>query len=259
MGLKYLDVHDNNIQNDFVIGDIHGQFEEFVYAIVNYEKITDANIIVLGDIGMGFYKENYYYNILKKINTKLKKNNINLFFFRGNHDDPQYFKDGKYNKSNIFFIDDYTIIKTLSHSILCVGGARSIDKCVRWKWDKITQKIVTDGWWEGERVIPIPENFDKDIQEYKDIDIICTHCAPSNVEYDTKGIPNEYIIKDETLLDEIKIDQEILYNLWEIVKPSKWYYGHYHHDKTEVVDETIFRACKDFVAGYYKTPLVPLY
>lgn len=258
MSLYCLDVKSNNIQNDFVIGDIHGQFSEFVHALTQYDKITDANIIVLGDVGMGFYKENYYHNILKKINTKLKKNNINLFFFRGNHDDPQYFKDSKYNKSNIFFVDDYTVIKTLSHTILCVGGARSIDKCERWKWDKFTQKIVTDGWWEGERVLAIPENFSNDIQKYKETDVVCTHCAPINVEFDTKGIPNKYIKKDETLLDEINEDQTILYNLWEIVKPSKWYYGHYHHNKTENIEPTMFYACKDFVAGY-KTPLVPLY
>jgi len=69
-------------------GDIHGEFETIVYKLNQYSNTV---LIVCGDIGMGFHKDDYYHTLFKKLNSKLSKQNNNLILFRGNHDDPAYF------------------------------------------------------------------------------------------------------------------------------------------------------------------------
>ena len=78
--------------NAFIfIGDIHGLFREFVHEIVKKLNLKDYNIIICGDFGMGFHKPRYYNTEFKRINKLLRKNNIHIYAFRGNHDDPEYF------------------------------------------------------------------------------------------------------------------------------------------------------------------------
>lgn len=236
---------------DYYIGDIHGQLEEITHCIIVNIGIANANIFFLGDIGMGFHKEGYYTNILRKMETKLRKNNVNFIMLRGNHDDPSYFVNGKYNTEHIFFVDDYEIVKTETHTTLCIGGARSIDKFDRWKIDKKTKKIVPDGYWYDEMVKPIPNDFKTKINDFY-IDVICTHCAPNNVVFN-HNFNEELIEKDEKLIEDINHDQNILFEVWEMVKPLNWFYGHYHRNATDIIDCTTFKCCDKYIAGYKPT------
>lgn len=248
--MKVLNLINQSEKFDYYTGDIHGQIEEFVHSITHVINISDANIFILGDIGLGFHKKNYYISIFDKVNKKLIDKNINLILFRGNHDNPSYFVDNSFlNRSNIFIVEDYTIVKTATHSTLCVGGARSIDKCDRWKIDKKTKRLVRDGWWEDERVKNIPLNFDEFINEHY-VDVICTHCAPINVEYSFSDISKTFLEKDEKMIDEIKEDCTILYNIWEKIRPLYWFYGHYHKNKMTIINCTDFKCVNKFVAGY---------
>lgn len=59
-------------------GDIHGEFESISYKLNQY---NNAVLIVCGDIGMGFHKDDYYYSLFKKLNNKLSKQNNYLLLF----------------------------------------------------------------------------------------------------------------------------------------------------------------------------------
>ena len=52
-------IHTCNDNFFMMVGDIHGEFNPFVYHIINRLKLSDLNIIVCGDFGMGFHKQNY--------------------------------------------------------------------------------------------------------------------------------------------------------------------------------------------------------
>lgn len=245
--MKIINLENNN--SNIFTGDVHGYFENFMHVICNIENFENCNIFVLGDIGVGFYKENYYVNLFNKMNKKLKNKNITLLFIRGNHDDPFYFETDKFNISNIIFVDDFDIVKTKDDNILCIGGAISSDRTIRWKFDKLTQQIVNDGYWENEKIKNIPENFGDFIKDIN-INIICTHCAPNFIENNYTGIPSYYTDRDKTLIDDIINNQQILDNLYNNYfknKILKWYYGHYHYNKFTEFDNVDFICIKDLV------------
>ena len=55
-----------NIKEIYFTGDIHGNFEMLIFCIIQ-KRLYDAAVIVAGDIGMGFYKHNYYIFIPKTL------------------------------------------------------------------------------------------------------------------------------------------------------------------------------------------------
>ena len=44
---------------------------------------------------------------INELNDRFKKNNIIFMSIRGNHDDPSYYKKGKFELSNFKLIEDY--------------------------------------------------------------------------------------------------------------------------------------------------------
>lgn len=229
-------------ENVYVTGDIHGEFATLTYTVSQVKKYTNSLIIVCGDIGLGFNSEVKDLNNLNQVESKLTKTNNHLVLFRGNHDNPWMFSDKNKWKNDlqeecphISVIDDYTIIKTCVGNILCVGGARSVDKCNR---------IKDYSWWEDECVKKIPRNFFTKLQTSNVfVDIICTHCAPTFAEpiFDTKytgSLVEACSLTDKTLIQDIKRDRNLLKQLYEklndLYHVKYWFYGHYHnHYETE--------------------------
>ena len=77
----------------YFCADIHGSFREITWIITQRYKLKDANIIFLGDVGLGFSKPGYYNQEFERINTRLEKNNITYYFIRGNHDNLEYWNE----------------------------------------------------------------------------------------------------------------------------------------------------------------------
>lgn len=201
----------------YFTGDIHGNFEPFAFYVTAQKQLHDCHVFVCGDIGMGFYKLNYYHNTLTRINKKFKEKNIFVYFIRGNHDDPIYFTDNSpiaVTLSNIRFVKDYEIISINDHNILCVGGATSVDRIYRKE---------NETWWRDEYVHEY--NIDK-IQNINDVDIVVTHCTPmfSQPKYVRITWMSD---EDDTIA---KQDRNILCNIYfKLYKHIKyWFYGHYH-------------------------------
>lgn len=257
-----LNIWNTNNNPFLIVGDVHGLFEDFCYFITKRKNISDVNVVVCGDFGVGFYKPNYYTTLFKKLNKKLKNSNVHIYAFRGNHDDPLYYsnkelQDTILNGVNyIHLVDDYDFIKSDTHNILCIGGARSIDKTNRWKWDYITQTKVADGWWEGEMVNDIPDGFDKFVVENNlVIDTICTHSSPDFCMPLTKEGLLYWSKYDDTLIEECDKERKLLTSIYERLKDKHnikyWFYGHFHHTYILIDNDVLFRGINMFDNTYY--------
>lgn len=236
-------IFEKSFDNIIVCGDIHSDIMPLVFKINEENKIINSLIIVAGDVGLGFHKDNFYLDVFQKAAERLKKNNNTLLFVRGNHDNPdfwtnpvfaEYFQEGT---SNIRLIRDYTTIIAWTESrgqykILCVGGALSIDRVAR---------TAGSNYWPNE-----PFVYDEEkASELEGITHVITHSCPHFCEPLTKGGITEWMGMDKELevdCTKERDDHTLLYNkLKEKNQISRWTYGHYHYSHVTVIDETVFR------------------
>lgn len=208
-----------------ICGDIHGEFRELVFKLTD-KGIDNSAVIVVGDCGFGFEKPNYYRNnIYNRIIRKLTKSNIDLYFIRGNHDNPDYFNgDQIINLPRFKTISDYSILLTDFGNILCIGGATSIDKELR---------VPFESWWEGER--PLKKNMD---ELPRNINIILSHEGP--IEFDPVVYRNEQMSL-ETYQMIIK-DRSYLGTVLKELSPKHWLFGHYHKNLSGSWGDTLWHC-----------------
>lgn len=218
--------------NIVLVGDIHGEYGKLRYDINRLHQ--DAHIIHVGDFGMGFHKPNYYRMELTDISRSLTKTNSHLYVIRGNHDDPEYFKqtNNPFDLSNITLLEDYAELNLLDKSILLVGGAVSVDRYRREK-DKT--------WWVDETFkLKLEDQFPYKDRQY---DLVVTHTRPG-VCGAFKGFDDIafYCEKDPELKkDLIEESQQVDY-LYEKTKPKDWIYGHFHKTLITEHENTAFRC-----------------
>lgn len=241
----------NTIRNLYYIGDLHGNLNYLRY-ITKTNDLINSCIICLGDIGIGFSpKEDQ--QVISYLNKFFKLKNVYIIALYGNHDDNTYFTDSALQENQyIYLIPSYTVINVLNKNILCIGGAISIDRCVRKKNDSInivnymkyhncdykTAELRSPKtYWENENVVYQPKVESK-------IDIICSHTAPSFCYPATKGsIVLQFAEQDKNLISDIKEEREILDKVYNNYKDdiTHWYYGHFHKNHTEVISGIMFK------------------
>ena len=215
----------------FFTGDIHGEFIELYRKLKKYE-ITDCNIILCGDVGIGFEPEFKLNKFLKYFNKLFYDKNIQVYAFRGNHDDPKYFNIENINKyKNIHLIPDYTILENDTDNILCIGGAYSVDR---------VERTINKTYWENEIVV-----YNDDIKLLNDITIVATHTSPAFTYPFTKGGLDHWKEKDPKIIDDVASERKILSDIYFKLKEKnnikKWYYGHYHQSKYDIIFDTKFK------------------
>ncbi len=226
---------------DIFVGDIHGEFGKFHYDLRRF-KIEDSNIFMCGDFGVGFYKPNYYKQELGGINLYCQEHNCKIYVIRGNHDDPEYFTKESpiYNYfNNIIFVEDYNVIFTDTNTVLCIGGAHSVDRQfrksfrgTRSKWDK------TEDWWSGEPVEMMSEEFVKKLINIYNITVVVTHTAPySFIKYSGTTSLDHLYQGDQELYYDLRDEQDymefIKREIMEKYDEVVWVHGHYHHSVRE--------------------------
>ena len=202
------------------LGDNHGNWNDLLYEVES-GNISDANIISVGDLGVGFNIKRDLPNYLE-LDKQFKQKNIKFYGIRGNHDDPEYFKN--YTRiclDNFELIEDYSVYEYNSKLIQLIGGAISIDR---------TARSVGISYWDDEGVI-----FDKD--KLQKVDVLVTHtaptwCFPQKFNEMVYGWAREDAYLLEDLVDERAVMDEIL----KICKPSLHLYGHFHSSWTEEIN-----------------------
>ena len=240
-----------------VSGDIHGDFNQLVFKVCVQYQMRDTLLIVAGDCGFGFEKPGYYEDMARRNAKRLSESNNWIVFVRGNHDNPAYFDGSTFKHRRMMAVPDYTVIQACGHTILCVGGAISIDRSYRLEqWNNEQKRLsrmhpdVPDGrlakhyYWADEAPIYDDIRLNK-INEKFAIDIVVTHSTPSFCQLQNKNFLMQYASSDEALLDDVRMERETmdaLYNhlLHDAHPLTHWYYGHFHQSWNCAIDEVMF-------------------
>ena len=227
-----------------VCGDIHGEFDSLIEKMERME-LTDTLVIVAGDCGIGFDDSGYYQDVYQRIVHTLDKINCGLLLVRGNHDDPEYFERELIAFPRMRTIPDYSVVRFRERTILCVGGAISIDRRYRTMQMHINQVESYASrklYWENEA----PQFIEREMDAIKEgkwrIDTVITHTAPSFCYPTTKSGIEMWMRKDPDLERDIDQERETMDKIHNRLLTDGhplccWFYGHYHD------------TCSDRIAG----------
>lgn len=210
----------------WICGDIHGEVSGLVRNAVN-RGISCADILVVGDFGAGFGRPKSMDVAYGKVKAALEKNDICLYTIRGNHDDPAFF-DGKHDYERLHFLPDHHIIELCGKKIYPIGGAVSADIDFVDPLTRKSRRMVNDAlvryasskrvWWPGEAPTQIVDGLTASA------DIVVSHEAPLSFDPPLVRADN---VRDETW-QKIVESRKYLDCVLHAIKPTLWFYGHYH-------------------------------
>ena len=213
----------------YYTGDIHGEVLH-IRDMVTKCEITDQDVIViLGDVGMNYYGNNYGDQHRKK---KLNKLGISVFCIHGNHEMrpetiPTYHEEKWQGGTvyvedaypNLLFAKDGEVYDLDGQSTLVIGGAYSVDKWYRLRMDM--------NWFADEQ--PSDEIKSRVMQKLKNlnrkVDVVLSHTCPE------RYIPVEAFLSG---IDQSTVDnstEEWLGQVEAQLEYGAWLCGHWHINK----------------------------
>ncbi|MBK5721997.1 hypothetical protein JGH11_14050 [Dysgonomonas sp. Marseille-P4677] len=146
-------------------------------------------------------------------------------------------------------IPDYSIVKVSGKTVLCIGGAMSLDRFDREQEilnRKVRHKKELSTYWKDE--FPI---FNQDLLSEITalgivIDTIITHSAPDFCYPLAKGNLARRIIHDPSLEKDIKMEREVLSKIYNKLIADghhiqDWLYGHFHTSHIEFISGVRYR------------------
>lgn len=198
-----------------LVGDIHGEYQPIYpsdFPETPREKKIADNYILLGDIGFGFYKLSVF---LKRLDKAIPKG-ANVYFIRGNHDNPDYWKLEQQEVikkiiSRFTMVQDYDALVIGGKTFVCVGGGISIDRHFR---------DEGKSYWSGEVVMPPPSK-----NVYGEVYGILSHTGFTPPVMTHK---HAFQMRFPDVNKECMDEQNVLYDILHLYKPQVWYNGHYH-------------------------------
>jgi predicted phosphodiesterase len=209
------------------LGDNHGAWNSMLFDI-DKNRIENAYIISVGDLGIGFEQsEEYKDKLYNGLNSFFEEKNINFYGIRGNHDDPKFFKgDDRIQLSNFEMIEDYSIFQYGDKKIQLIGGAISIDRTGR-------QEGVS--YWEDEGVV-----FDK--EKLQRVDIMVTHTAPSwCFPQQFNEMVYGWAREDAYLIKDLSDERSVMDEIFKVCQPRFHVYGHFHSSCTERINGCVHK------------------
>lgn len=217
------------------LGDLHGNFNVINQYIKLY-NLKDAYILQVGDFGVGFKTLIKEQRSLEPLNDVLMKRNITLYAIRGNHDYKPYFDNDPFGFTNIKLVKDYTVLNLGEDNILCIGGAVSVDRKMRYTQYQRNSifdvKTGAETWWEDEVF-----HFDNEKLKYlRDINIVVTHTTPDYCIPDNSNgfgdFVNSYIKNDPDLRLDLMAERRDMTLAFQTLKENNdirlHLYGHFH-------------------------------
>lgn len=240
-----------------ISGDIHGDFNLLVNKMCVQYRMENTLMIVAGDCGFGFQNIGYYENIVKRNAKRMNAANNWILFVRGNHDNPAYFDGKTFRHKRFIAIPDYSIVKACGHTLLCIGGAISIDRSYRLKaWEQIQKKrhqpnldigkgiYEPNYYWHNEKPVFNTELLGKIMSE-QSIDTVITHTSPSFCELQNKNGLSEWSSNDAQLLADVQQERQTMDSIYHLLKESQtvtyWCYGHFHQSWHSNIEEILFK------------------
>jgi hypothetical protein len=204
-----------------LVGDTHGEYAA-LFRKIDHLKIRNSLLVSVGDNGLGFpgYNENY----VLKINKEFKKRGIECLMIRGNHDRPDMFL-GQNIHSNFKLIPDYTVMKINGETWQFVGGAISVDR-KSLEYNGTPTRIEGKSYWSDEPFV---------LHEKKAVecDVLITHTSPTWIGPNEKGaFVRSFYERDPHLRDELIKERKQMNELFNICRPKKAFFGHFHTSET---------------------------
>lgn len=201
-------------------------------------------IIVLGDSNFGKNDIEYYKEKLEYFNKVMSYNDTYVAFIRGNDDDPAFF-NGQFVYTNVMLVEDYTVISTNKHNILCIGGAVSSNR--EWKKkqeERISKFANRKYYYEDEAPVYNAEKLQEAIQSAK-IDIVCTHTSPSFTQPQTKKDVSVWCKADDKISDDCIKERIVFDKVFNTIRengitPTAWFYSHFRLPYNERRSDVIF-------------------
>ena len=232
-------------------GDIHGclrdeeEHKGFFDSVDKCGGFENTDIIILGDIGVGFYRYDYkdydykpYGDVkwLKELDKWAKDNNNDVWVFRGNHDDPaKYAEDSPLWDwfDNIHCLrDGDTVISHNGKRYLVVPGSISIDRSGR-------HRVLGFTYWDDEYMKY--DLFEK--MEASEFYGVFAHSGPTPPECMKSHFVENWARREKEgdfwqpdkkfpkgLKETIEEERENIDKIIAKFKPKYWFNGHYHED-----------------------------
>lgn len=252
----------NNIDTVYVCGDVHGYFDP-ILSFLKKIRATDSIFIIAGDAGIGFSSREGDIMSMRKLKDYCVNNNVVVLCVRGNHDNPQFYRDHVIDEPWIKLLEDYTLISVTlkdgkSGRILTVGGGVSIDRVYRkmkherqvamyaethlgMPMETVLER-VHELWWQDEKPV-----YDEEKLSHigRDVYAVITHTCPSFVGLKDKEILYYWFSKDPELSDDLDYERSTMDKIYRYLHAggnvvSEWYYGHFHKHMVEEVNGTTF-------------------
>lgn len=238
-----------------VCGDIHGYFNLLVNKICVQYQLKDTLVIVAGDCGFGFERKGVYENMVRRNSKRMNEANNRIVFIRGNHDNPAYFDGRTFAHKRFIAVPDYSIVKANEHTILCVGGAISIDRNYRlaaWKQnrrrlqynDKGEEDVLAPNYYWSNEAPKLDDEALSLLLAENNIDTVITHTAPSFCELQSKSGLESWAENDISLLDDIQQERSTMDEIYNALKEqplTHWCYGHFHQSHHSIINCCTFK------------------
>lgn len=239
-------------QSIVVVGDIHGDFNKLIHKCCIRYKVRDALIVVAGDCGFGFERPGYYERVYERNRRFLSASNCWLVMVRGNHDNPYYFNGpNPICHERFMTVPDYSLLTACGRTMLCVGGAVSLDRALRRNSPfyhplGLDDPLCPNTYWSDE-----PPYFDEvalnEITERFAIDTVITHTAPTLCERIVKQGLFYFSVDDEDLLSDVEQERHTLDQLYDYLvahhHPLRdWVYAHFHQSWHYEIEGVMFNT-----------------
>ena len=221
-----------------IIGDIHGEFE---YLNNIYFKNHVADILLCcGDFGYWINETTH-----KFYHDSINNGNCKVYFCDGNHEnhlllkklvETYGWKEPIEIRDNVFYCPrGSNIVLPNGERVLFFGGAESIDMQLRFK---------NIDWFPEENISE--EEIDR-IDYTLKYDIVISHTCPS------------IAVKDNILKSKFSIFYPKFYDsnmsrlqmIYDKIKPSKWFFGHWHTNYMNTIDGCKFIGLNMFPKENY--------
>ncbi|GAA5493863.1 Calcineurin-like phosphoesterase [Rubritalea squalenifaciens DSM 18772] len=227
----------------FCIGDIHGKFPELANRL--RELPDGANVICVGDIGLGF-ADSLTPHCLDEPDQVATIKNQTVWLMRGNHDDPAIWKFKRYawndHLKSIRIPPDIHRMMIGNIHVIMVGGATSLDR-------GHPARIDGENWWSDEAVSrSAPKLVENMVESYGPADLLCTHCGPIEAQ---PGMDRDeesfayYSNIDPDLRKDVKAERTLISQIVAASRTKHVAFGHYHVAIETVVNNVKYRCCAE--------------